>query len=1559
MKRLKRSGFGISAGIIILLSFFINSQAQQLAFPGAEGGGRFAVGGRGGSVYEVTNLNDSGPGSLRDGISVANRTIVFRVSGIIRLNSTLRFTKDNITVAGQTAPGDGICISGYTISVQASNIIIRHIRSRLTDATLIEDDAMHSFSGNYQNIIIDHCSLSWSVDETGTFYDIKNFTLQWCILSESLYHSVHDKGDHGYAGIWGGNNASFHHNLLAHHTSRNPRFGGSRYTGKPDEELVDFRNNVLYNWGNINSAYGGEGGNYNMVNNYYKPGPATPGNLNTSSASNKRNRILNYTSYYYASDAAVFPDTLFGGKFYIDGNFVKGYPDVTSDNWTNGVQKDSYKRAAQLISAARQNAPFATAPVSTQTAEAAYVSVLNGVGATLPVRDVVDKRIINETKTGTATFEGATYATINATGISHPSGIIDTQGDVGGLPVYNSTAAPSDSDHDGMPDAWEVTNSLNPNDANDGNIIASGGYTNLENYLNSLTVVQPSINVIGSVSSFSQLTGSPSSVQTYSVYGTALSNDILITPPEGFEISSDGGTTWNTHSSPLTLTQVNGVISETVLRIRLNAAITGSYSGNIIHSSTGASQLDLPITGIVISAITAPAGTSVTVAKDGSGNYTTVQAAIDAAPTGRSAPYIIFIKSGIYKEKITVPSNKPFLQLVGERVSTTILTYDDYSGKAMPGGGTYGTSNSASVTINAADFSAINVTFENTTGDAPQALAINVNADRAAFNNCRFLGGQDTVLANGSGNKQYFRHCYIDGVVDFIFGNSRAVFDSCFVYAKSRVDGLNGSYITAANTQSNQSYGYVFRNCVFPSNTGVTKYVLGRPWQNSTGSVPLSFPRVVLLNTTMGFNQIKPEGWAIWDAGTVTSSIYYAEYKSRKFNGDPVNISSRVNWSFQLSDPEAAVYTNATLFGSWDPCAFATGFCDNTLSSVAVSNFKGKKGATTSSLTWNISWPMKNIKYELFRSSDKVSFSKINEQVSLSDTTVNFNYTDAVPSAGSTFYYFIIASKAGRDPHKTELVEISSTPTITTTGALNNFSQGLGLPSAIQAYTISGANLTNDVTITPPIGYEISLNGTSWTGNANPLVLTQSGSSIPTTTISVRLNSPTTGSFPGKISHRSAGATTVDVNVTGDVQTDPLAVAKTIQYWPLTVNALDDDPSRDLGLLTTQPTFKKLSLSNGTTVVSIPAYSTGSGQAFGAGTIGDGLWSAANGGPGGNLNRGIYQQFTVKAASNYSVHVDSILLKSSFYNTSSNTKLAIVYSRSGFTTADSTSISGGVGPDGMPLLSTANGAFATPVLLTNETAGTTKQYRFAFAGSAGVDIPPGGTLTIRLYFSCGSTSTGRYGKLKDVYIKGSSSLVPVVNTIGTLSAFTQIVGTPSATKTYSVSGSNLRGPITITPPANFEISSNGGTTWNKTSSPLVLSPVSGSVASTPILVRLNASVKGSYTGNITHATIGLGNVNVSVSGASADPVTGLEENASLNITLSPNPAKESVTIYHPVSSQSNGLVILTSTGIRVMTSATGTNESSTVIDVSSLSAGFYIMELKIDEKNIVRRFIKL
>lgn len=752
----------------------------------------------------------------------------------------------------------------------------------------------------------------------------------------------------------------------------------------------------------------------------------------------------------------------------------------------------------------------------------------------------------------------------------------------------------------------------------------------------------------------------------------------------------------------------------------------------------------------------------VTVAKDGSGNFTTVQAAIDAAPTGRTTAYTIFIKNGKYREKISIPSNKPFLFLVGESVANTILSWDDYSGKPNPAGGTFGTSNSASVTFNAPDCGALNITFENTTGDAPQALAINVNADRCAFKNCRFLGGQDTVLTNSGNNKQYFRNCYIDGVVDFIFGAAIAVFDSCVVYPKTRLDNLSGSYLTAANTPAGQTYGYVFRDCIIPANRGVTSYVMGRPWQNDGTTSPISNTKVVFLNTTMS-SSIKPQGWDVWNASTNTSLITYAEYRSRKFDSSLVDVSQRVSWSQQLTAAQAVTYTTAAMFGTWNPCAALAEICTYTEKPIAVSNFRGVKGTSTSAFTWNISWPINGVKYELFRSNDKVAFTKVNEQTSTNDSTINYSYSETIPPPGQTYYYYIIASKAGLASHQTDTVTISSTPTINVTGAMGSFVQGVGTPSTSQSYVVSGASLTNNVIITAPTGYEISSNGGSnWNNSSTPIVLTQDvNGNIPNTSISVRLNASSAATYSGNITHTSAGAASVNMAVTGTVQSAPLSVSSILQQWPMTLNNNDSANVR-LGTVASAPTLNKLYLSNGTTVANIPAYSPAFGQAFGATANGDGSWGTGVGGPGGNLNRTFYEQFTITAASTHSIKVDSFILNTGFQSSVSNTKIAAVYSLTGFTTADSTNVTGGIGPDGLSLPPTANGGFTTPAIIaTNEGNGTTINYRFALNGATGITLTSGQTITLRLYFSCGSSSTGRYAKVRDVVVKGLAIPNPI------------------------------------------------------------------------------------------------------------------------------------------------------------------------------------------------------
>ncbi|MBK9336298.1 MAG: pectate lyase [Lewinellaceae bacterium] len=411
------------------------------AFPGAEGCGKYTTGGRGGRVLLVTNLNDDGPGSLRAALAVkAPRIVVFAVSGTIELKSRIHITSGNLTIAGQSAPADGICLRNYNVNIAADNVIIRYLRFRLGDEARQQDDAFSCL--RQKNIIIDHCSMSWSSDECATTYDTENLTLQWCIIAESLNKSVHEKGEHGYGGIWGGNHASFHHNLLAHHTSRNPRFCGARYHHRPDWEVVDFRNNVIFNWGS-NSAYGGEQGHYNMVNNYYKAGPATSKNV--------RNRIINPSSPV--------------GKFYVAGNYIEGFPKITGDNWAGGV----HCKAQDSVHAPQ---PFPMrVEVPTETAEYAYIAILEGAGASLH-RDALDLRIVQEVRTGKTTFG---------------NGIIDSQSAVGGWPTLRTEPAPADNDRDGMPDTWEQKHELNPNTNDSALYSLSRAYTNLEVYLNELT----------------------------------------------------------------------------------------------------------------------------------------------------------------------------------------------------------------------------------------------------------------------------------------------------------------------------------------------------------------------------------------------------------------------------------------------------------------------------------------------------------------------------------------------------------------------------------------------------------------------------------------------------------------------------------------------------------------------------------------------------------------------------------------------------------------------------------------------------------------------------------------------------------------------------------------------------------------------------------------------------------------------------------------------------------------------------------------------------------------
>lgn len=420
----------------------LKTNQQSLAFPGAEGAGKYTVGGRGGKVYIVTNLNDEGKGSLRYGVQKHGaRTIVFAVSGNIKLERSLDINNDSITIVGQTAPGMGICLIGHGIEIKASEVILRYLRIRPGDVFSIEQDAISGIG--QKNIIVDHCSMSWGTDEVCSLYNIENLTLQNSIISESLNLSHHHKGEHGYGGIWGGNKASFHNNLLAHHTSRNPRFQGARNVKKGQQELVEMVNNVVYNWGD-KAAYAGEEGSYNMIGNYFKPGPAT--------ISSELDLFIEpYPPY---------------GKFYLDGNIIEGAKEVNENN----ILGMNNKKEQRLHAIAQ--GPFIVSDLVVKSAKQAYEDVLISAGANL-MRDEIDARIINEVINGTAKYGDG--------------GIINSQEDVGGWLEIEAVLSPIDSDGDGMPDEWEIANGLDPYNSNDHNQYSlSDQYTNIEMYINSI-----------------------------------------------------------------------------------------------------------------------------------------------------------------------------------------------------------------------------------------------------------------------------------------------------------------------------------------------------------------------------------------------------------------------------------------------------------------------------------------------------------------------------------------------------------------------------------------------------------------------------------------------------------------------------------------------------------------------------------------------------------------------------------------------------------------------------------------------------------------------------------------------------------------------------------------------------------------------------------------------------------------------------------------------------------------------------------------------------------------
>ena len=485
------------------------------AFPGAEGYARYTTtGGRGGTVYHVTNLNDSGTGSLRAGLtSSSSLIIVFDVSGYIDLKSDIS-VKSNKTVCGQTAPGDGITLRYYTVSfTNCDNVIVRYLRFRRSQIKDVNDGADAAWGRNHKNIIFDHCSFSWSIDELASFYDNRDFTMQWCTLGEALANPGHSKGEHSYGGIWGGKGASFHHNFLCHMQNRVPRFNGARYNWSGydatqylntlDAERVDFRNCVMYNWG-TGGCYGGPGGGYvNMINNYYKAGPGTTNKTRVTQC-----------SVSDASNGGSNPFPGIASRYYIEGNYVtaagasaKNYDwqGVIYDNGLTSLNGDRWIPDASHFYGdtviytningtdhvrLRLDEPFDAGEVTTHSAEVAFEKALLYAGASFS-RDAIDARYMEEARTGTCEYTGT---------VTGRAGIIDLIQDPSATtintalvayPELTSESRPSgfDTDNDGMPDEWETANGLNPNSATDGKTYTldeRGWYTNVECYLNSI-----------------------------------------------------------------------------------------------------------------------------------------------------------------------------------------------------------------------------------------------------------------------------------------------------------------------------------------------------------------------------------------------------------------------------------------------------------------------------------------------------------------------------------------------------------------------------------------------------------------------------------------------------------------------------------------------------------------------------------------------------------------------------------------------------------------------------------------------------------------------------------------------------------------------------------------------------------------------------------------------------------------------------------------------------------------------------------------------------------------
>jgi len=795
-----------------------NYNPDLISFPGAEGYGRFTTGGRtvdgrGSKVYYVTRLDDCPDNNLVEGTfrwavksgDDTPRTILFKVSGTIYLTSRLSGLKPNLTIAGQTAPGGGICIGGHQMKLP-SNSIVRHIRFRAGD---LPNQSMSQLDvENINNVILDHCTFAWSMEENLTMYDCNYTTVQWCLFEEPLYNSRNSKGARAYGAQWGGEHGTMHHCLFAHCVTRAPRFNGVRDNVNDRQVDAEFINNVIFNWGTHNSVYGGECSttgatkdtDYNrtyMINNYYKPGPLTKDGTT-------------YARHFVSASGANINEL---GEWYLSGNkFETGSKWARSDaRWSDEVLEkvnaDNYygfldtsskrERAIAMWSAGYTQEIYDQKLLKSlpegyeltiknyDTADEAYAKVIKQAGASLPRYDENDARVLQEAAGEIdPQFGGDRGAKLGV--IDSPTDITLQDHDVLAALYMGDQEADNkeidvtffprlqgdsfdaqviDTDGDGLPDAYETEVGLNPNDPADGQTLTESGYSNLELFLNGVA-------------------------------------DRQIDAKK-----------YTKHQHDVAFTGFNAIVGE-------------------------------------------------------GEQYTTIQAAIDAAPAD-ATPYYIFIKKGEYQGHVQI--NRANVHLTGQSKTNTII-WDD---KANEDDG--GVDKAATINVTGKDVTFDNLTIRNTRTDK-QAVALYSNADRIIITNCNLEGYQDTYR---TGNKDVYRHIIrnskISGRTDFIYGTSEAFFDS---------DTLNivasGGWIVAPAHESGAKYGYVFRDAVITAKTpGLTTY-LGRPWKEK--------PIVSFINTrlTEGVD-IYPAGWS--DMGGLP--IQMAECNTMDKDGNAIDLSNR------------------------------------------------------------------------------------------------------------------------------------------------------------------------------------------------------------------------------------------------------------------------------------------------------------------------------------------------------------------------------------------------------------------------------------------------------------------------------------------------------------------------------------------------------------------------------------------------------------------------------------------------------------------------------------------